>query len=142
VEIRTPALERLYREWERKRDGRKFPARADFDPVDLKYVLGNLSLVDVRYDPLRFRYRIHATNVAERTGTELTGQEVGGIAHTEHRNLATRHFAQVVAEREPVVHYRAHALVDHRIWSYEALVLPLSSDGETIDILMSALMWQ
>jgi hypothetical protein len=142
VEIRTPALERLYREWEGKRAGREFPARADFDPLDLKYVLGNLSLIDVHYDPLRFRYRLHGTNVAERTGNELTGKDVSALSLAEHRNLATRHFAQVVEQRQPVVHYRNHALVDHRVWSYEALVLPLSSDGNTIDMLMSTLMWQ
>ena len=142
MEIKTPALQRLYRAWEEKRAGRDFPARRDFDPLDLKYVLGNLSLIDVRYDPLRFRYRIHGTNIAERTGKELTGREVAAIELSEHRNLATQHFIQVIERRVPIVHYRRHALVDNRVWSYEALVMPLSSDGKTIDMLMSTLMWQ
>jgi hypothetical protein len=141
LDIQTPSLKRLYQDWDRKRGQREFPARADFDPLDLKYILGNLSLVDVLQDPLRFRYRIHATNVAERIGDELTGKEVLALPHADHRNLALEHFMQVIEQRVPSVHLRHHEQVDQRVWNYEVLVLPLSSDGKTIDMLMSALTW-
>jgi hypothetical protein len=141
LNIKTPSLQRLYDDWEQKRGQREFPARADFDPLDLKYILGNLSLVDVLRDPLRFRYRIHATNVAERIGDELTGKEVAALTHADHRNRALEHFIQVVQARKPSVHFRHHETIDQRIWNYEVLVLPLSSDGATIDMLLSALMW-
>jgi len=35
---------------------RRFPARADIDPLDFGYVLGHVMLLDVLRDPLRFRY--------------------------------------------------------------------------------------
>jgi hypothetical protein len=42
-----PRLKGLLRYWEVKRAGRRFPARADIDPLELKSVLGNIVMVDV-----------------------------------------------------------------------------------------------
>src|SRR5579885_2176177 len=49
-------LVRLYRYWDAKRQGRPYPARRDIDPLDFPYVLGQMMLIDVAYDPLRFRF--------------------------------------------------------------------------------------
>src|SRR4051794_23492799 len=43
IEIESATLRRLYADWDARRRGRKLPARADFDPLELKYILGNLS---------------------------------------------------------------------------------------------------
>jgi hypothetical protein len=45
--IINPRLQQLYASWLAKRGGRRFPARADFDPIELRFILGNLILVDV-----------------------------------------------------------------------------------------------
>ena len=76
LEIRTAILQRLYRDWDSRRGGREFPARADFDVLDFKYVIGQLALIDVTYDPLRFRFRLHGTGISQRVGYEMTGKEL------------------------------------------------------------------
>ncbi|SRR5579875_62375 len=140
--IRDPQLRRLHGDWERWRNGRLFPSRADFTPHDVRYLIGNLSLLDVVYNPLRFRYRLHATRLAQRIGLELTGQWVDAIPNAAHAAGAQTHFAEVIEQRAPVVYRRIQEFItDNLPHNCEILALPLANDGATIDMLMSAFVW-
>jgi hypothetical protein len=145
AEIVSPRLQRLLHDWEERRRGREFPARADFTPFDLQYILGNLSLLDVTYDPLRFRYRLHASNLAQRMDKEMTNKSIDDIPVPDHAIRVRQHFTEVVERRIPVVYKRGGGDSDFRDdflpADCEVLVLPLSSDGTTINMLMSALVW-
>lgn len=141
LSIKSPMLQRLYQEWESRRGGRRMPARADFDPVDLKYALGYLSLIDVRRNPLRFRFRIHASNIAGRVGFDLTGKDVDAIADVHYRKLVRAHYISVVEQRRPVVEFRDRVMTDNVCLHCEVLALPLADDGETVDRIMTCMMW-
>lgn len=134
-------LERLHRDWDSRRRGRRMPARVDFDPIDIKYILGSLSLVDVLRDPLRFRFRVHATNVAVRVGFDLTGKDIDAIADPHYRRLVRDHYLAVVERRRPVVEFRDRVMTDKTCLHCEVLALPLGDDGETADRIMSAFVW-
>jgi hypothetical protein len=141
LDIQTPSLQRLYRDWETRRHGRAFPARADFDVLDLGYIIGSLSLLDVLYDPLRFRFRVHASRVTERVGYEMTGKDLDALPAREMRDMVHEHYAAMIQQRAPLVQMRDRQMVDDRILSCEVLALPLASDGETIDMMMSGVVW-
>jgi hypothetical protein len=135
-------LKHLLADWDLRRGGREFPARADFTPHDLRYLIGNLSLLDVHHDPLRFRYRLHASNLANRIGIELTGKWVDDIPNPIHANAAAAHFTEVIKRRTPIVYRRKHEFVtDGLPHDCEILALPLARDGRTIDMLISAFVW-
>jgi hypothetical protein len=136
LEIRTAILQRLYRDWDSRRGGREFPSRADFDVLDFKYVIGQLALIDVSYDPLRFRFRLHGTGISQRVGYEMTGKEVDDLPSPLVRASVRRHYSEVVGRRTPIVEARERQIRDDSIVDSEALALPLSSDGKTIDMLM------
>lgn len=139
--IHAPALQRLHQDWEDRRRGRTFPARTDFAPDDLRYVLGDLALIDVLRAPLQFRYRLHPTNMATRLGADLTGKLIDEIADRRHFLLARAHCEEVVTSRRPVVKDRHGVKTDHRVWNCEVLALPLSTDGAEIDMLMACAIW-
>ena len=141
LDIKSPSLQRLYQDWKERQRGRAFPARADFDVLDLGYIIGNLSLLDVRYDPLRFRFRLHASGVTERVGYEMTGKFVDELPTREMREMVRRHYEAVVERRAPIVEVRARQIVDDRMLPCEVLALPLAADGSTIDMLMSGVVW-
>ena len=141
IAVKAPLLQRLHGDWEIRRRGRRMPARADFDPVDIKYVLGYLSLVDVRRDPLHFHFRIHASNVAVRVGFDLTGKSVDAIADVHYRKLVFDHYTAVVERRQPVRAFRDRVMTDNVCLHCEVLALPLGNDGETVDRIMSAFVW-
>jgi hypothetical protein len=142
LELRAPRLKRLYEAWQERRQGREFPRRADFSPLDLTYILGNLSLLDVAYEPLRFRFRLHASHLSERFGFEMTNKSVDEMPIVSHGRMARTHYTEVVERRMPVAHARDNLFIDcNTKRECEGLVLPLARDGKTIDMLMSALIW-
>ncbi len=139
--IKSAPLRQLYRDWDARRAGRRVPARADFDPVEMKYILGQLSLIDVARDPLRFVFRLHASGNVRHLGVDLTGKELAFMPKPNLRDRIRTHYELAVASREPVVQRRGGSFADGREVDYEVLVLPLASDGETIDMLMSGVIW-
>lgn len=141
LEIASPRLRRLYEYWCERRRGRRFPARADVDPLDLSFLLGNLILADVvEGDPPAFYIRLHGTNLAERSGYELTGKMLTDLPVGEYRALAVESFTQVAKTGEPV-HGHRNRVLDGRLRQYEALILPLSKDGERVDMLMIGMIY-
>jgi hypothetical protein len=137
VALRSPILRRLYADWRARRHGR-FPRRADFDPADFGYILGGLSLLDVHRDPLRFRCRVHGTSLAWILGTEFSGKFLDEAPQTEYLRLVAAHLAQVVDSENPSAAWNTAGTDDYLEWESEALVLPLSRDGETLDMLITA----
>lgn len=139
--IKAASLRCLYRDWDARRAGRPFPARADFDPLELRYILGNLSLVDVLRDPLRFVFRLHASQNAARLGADLTGKELAAMPAWTDPACVRAQYEHVVASRAPHVRWSVGTHADGSKWEYEVLVLPLSTGGDTVDMLMAGMSW-
>src|SRR5258708_6230838 len=140
-DLEAPSLQQLQRDWNRWRGTQEFPARRQFEAFDLKYILGNLSLVDVLHDPRRYRYRIYGSNFSARVGFDMTGKFLDDLPDHEHRTMARLHFDQAVDERRPVVKQHEHWFSDRRLWNCEILVLPLADDGTTINMMMVGVEW-
>jgi len=144
IEIMSPQLRRLFADWDTRRRGREFPARADFDPVELKYLLGEMTLLDVIASGPRsdFRYRVYGSSLVRRFGWELTGKSVDEIPVKQHAAFARAHCEDVLARRAPVVRYYSHHFIGQNVpHDCEILVLPLSHDGAAIDKMLGAFAW-
>ncbi|HZK89130.1 MAG TPA: PAS domain-containing protein [Stellaceae bacterium] len=138
-DIAHPKLRRLYEYWDGKRAGRKMPARRDLDPLDLTFVIGNIILVDVVDEtPVRFRIRLHGTNLSEYVGYELSGKMLDELPVNEFRMLARQSFIRVTTTGE-VTHGKRDRIIDGRLARYETVIMPLSDDGERVDRLMVGL---
>lgn len=133
---RVAALKSL---WEHKRGDRWLPARRDFDMPAVQRWVRNLEFIDVERGPdggRRFRYRLVGTGINQIDGMEATGRYADEIfgdlytSFTEHYHVAI----DTAAPAESVLQQR----VNRRgtVYLYCKLVLPLSSDGETVDMLM------
>ena len=139
--IDNPRLRRLYEYWCDRRGDRRFPARADIDPLDLAFILGNLILIDVvEGDPPGFFIRLHGTNLAQRAGYELTGRMLNELPISEFRQLAMETFAYVAQNGEPFRGSRDRILGEQPR-QYETLILPLSNDGERVNMLLAGLIY-
>jgi len=138
-DIAHPKLRRLYEYWDGKRGEQKMPSRADLDPLEMIFIIGNIILVDVLDgSPLRFRIRLHGTNLSQRVGFELTGKMLDEMPETEFRELAQESFTRVVSNAEPS-YGRRDRLIDGRPARYETVIMPLSSDGTSVDRLLVGL---
>jgi hypothetical protein len=129
------ALKRLYDYWTERCSGKRLPARRDVDPLDFGYALGRVSLIDVVGEPRRFWYRLVSTQLTERLGYEMTGKPLEDIPDVEMRRYAERVYGAAVEKRVPL-YFRDAPVLDGNRWESEALILPLSADGEAVDMLM------
>lgn len=140
LEIADGSLARFYEYWLARKAARRFPARRDIDPLDFPYLLGRLMLVDVLHEPLRFRVRLHGSELASRAGYDLTGKFVDELPIHGYRNYVLAQCKSVVEAGEPRV-VRNNRVLDERPWCYEALWLPFSDDGEAVTMLACALIY-
>lgn len=139
--VRHTDLRRLLADWENWRGARRMPSRTDFQPEDLRYLLGNLFLLDVvpQADALpRLRYRLFGSNVAQYRGYDLTGRFLDQHPDASFAAAASQAYAPVLAACRPLWADVNGLSATGEVFRFEALVLPLSSDGETVDMVLAA----
>ncbi|MCW0232591.1 MAG: PAS domain-containing protein [Ferrovibrio sp.] len=128
-------LLRLYDYWDGKRGTRAFPARRDIDPIELGGLLPHVFLIDVLLSAPYFRYRLAGTGVDKIHGQSLTGKTPSDIRTPEIAAGVEAQYSQVVADRRPRCDHVMLLAADQSFWHYERLILPLSDDGATINML-------
>lgn len=135
--IASPKLKRLYDYWTAKRGGRAMPARADIDPLDFAWILGNVSLIEVGADG-DFRWRLDGSNLATFFGCDMTGRPVSQYPFPNHVESLRASMREAAEARAPIRTLRRFSTDAHR-WDYESLFLPLSADGKHVDMLLQGI---
>jgi hypothetical protein len=69
--------------------------------VEFPWALGNVCLLDVESDPLRFRYRLAGTRLMRLYEMDLTGRSVDEIRLPQLRDLVRAHLQEVVETGKP-----------------------------------------
>lgn len=117
----------LFLLWSDRRGDRPMPARRDMPPAAMVGHLPRIALVDVLdIEPL-FRVRLWGTELADRSGIDLTGQPVEFPGVRERAEWLVEH-------RKPYfVHDRPIVWSDRDYRYYDTLALPLSDDGVAVD---------
>ena len=134
-QIRRPMLRQLYEYWDQRRGTREFPGRPDIDPIDMRFALGHISLVDVLYEPMRFRYRLHGSIIAARLGIDMTGKFVDEIPEPDRRGFVAENFRVVVVTRQPLLR-SGERVMDEQAWSFDSMILPLGLADGVINMLL------
>jgi hypothetical protein len=140
LRIREPRLKQLYDYWCRLKRGRRFPERTEIDPLDFKFALGHVMLVDVLRDPLRFRVRLHGTELAQQANYELTNKMLDELPISDFRDYVLERCRNLVETARPMRVGHKRDLGNKRL-SYEAVWLPFSSDQKQVDMLMCAVIY-
>jgi len=133
--IPSELLQRMLTYWQSKCGGHAMPARADIDPLEFAWGLGNVSLLDVEKDPLRFRYRLAGSKLARIMEVDLTGRGIDDIKQPEFRDLMRKHLQEIVETAKPSL-YCISITNGGGPQTYLRLALPLrSGDGGVAMIL-------
>ena len=85
-----PQLVRLYDYWDQKRAGRRWPTRGDVDPLEMRFALGNIDLVEITYDPMAFFFRISGSNIDRDEGFNMQGKTLDDYPLPQHREAVRR----------------------------------------------------
>jgi hypothetical protein len=135
-----PETAAFYRYWDEKRRGRLMPARRDIDPLEMKDWLPGIALVEICRDPderpSRLIYRLIGTRVTRLRGREDTGKSVHEAFFGESLDAALENYRLVIAERKPVYDWDRTPSEDGLAREHETLLLPLSSDDQTVDMVL------
>lgn len=113
------------------------PARRDVDPVRMPRHLPNLMLIDVLHEPRRFRYRLVGSRVVSASAEDRTGQFFDEVTFFKNNPAVIDQYDAVVDSAVP--HVSLEPFFNHsNNMAYQAkrLLLPLASDGKTVDMLM------
>ncbi len=126
--------------WHDARGDRPMPRHADMDPLKLgPALLPYVLLIDVEHEPeLRYRWRLIGTHITTVLDRDMTGCYWDDIY--EGDGLATlRLRADWVLQHRAPLRATGHAVSRGRDFeTLEALHLPLSDDGETINMIFAA----
>lgn len=136
--IRSDVLRHLVAHWDGMRGDRRMPARADFDPLRVRYALGYISLIDVHRDPLRFYFRLDGTKQVDLFGIDCTRRYLDEAMPADHAAMAAASYREVVESGAPRYH-RRKIKFHERLIDYEVVILPLARDGERVDMLMTGI---
>ncbi len=136
LEPKHEPLRRLLAYWHAKKGDRPAPTRADIDPTEIKPLLPHVGLVDVERAPLRFRFRLTGTEIVKGYGEELTGRYLDEVDLNLHQHEIIGDYVRAAESGEPSCAFLDYNRKDGRHLRYERMVLPLSSDGKTIDMLI------
>jgi len=121
--------------WHTKRSSKFMPARSDINPLDLSRYLAKIMLIDVLPEYPHFRYRVFGTRIAEWVKFDATGKTVESINPKRYRKMLFATYMECVGARQPVVH-RIKWNNDDFHHRYKRVILPLSSDGKHVDMLL------
>ncbi len=112
------------------------PSRQDFDPVDMVPYLPHITLVDADPDMLKLRYRLMGTAEVELRGFDPTGELVKDKFLSNNWEDVVCNYAHVIEQKSFAYDYNDMPTKFGGIVADESIFLPLSSDGDTVDIVM------
>ena len=131
-----PRIADFYRYWEGKRGKRLMPSRADMVPAEMKIFLPGIVLVAVSHDPLRLTYRLVGTREVDYRGYDPTGKDVAQHFAGSSQNEVLRNYELVVDSKSFVYDEDCLLSADHSFQEAGTLLLPLSDDGDTINMVI------
>src|SRR5579859_7436614 len=137
--LRCVILQAVHSYWLEKRGDRFAPSRSDIKPEEIVRLLPYVLLMDVVGAPLRFRYRLVGTAFATEYGQEITGKFVDEIDLADKASSVIADCAEVVRSRAPSFNNWEYTKADGRHVEVERVLLPLSNDGETVNMLFGAI---
>jgi hypothetical protein len=131
------ALKSLHTYWAAKKDARFAPPRSAIRLEELQPLLPMIALAEVAGASQRFHFKLFGTGLVEAYGEDVTGRFsdeidldwIGDRIHEEARNV-------VDERRISVARIRFVKTSDGRYLQYERVLLPLSDDGETVNMLL------
>jgi hypothetical protein len=135
--ISHPLIRQFADYWQRKRGGRRAPARCDIDPTELGSFLPHLFMLDVIRPDMRFRVRLVGTDMERDSNMYNTTGRFADEVVPPHVYPELRDEIEDVA-RHFVLRYK----VSDMAWQgrpyarYHRLMMPLSNDQQVVNMVL------
>jgi hypothetical protein len=138
-----PRLIEIHAHWHARCRGRPMPSRADIDPTQIPpRLLPFIFLVEVLNEPRDFRFRLAGTHFRDFTGAEATGQLIADVFPPEFCAEVRYHWNSSVDRKAPKIGAGKLWVPGKSHIGWEGIVLPLSPDGEHVNMLLGAVIFK
>jgi hypothetical protein len=127
-DLHDPRLQRLFAYWRSRCGAAPMPARAAIDPLDFRYILGYVTLVEVEPAPRRYRFRLDGSVLAMLSGMDYTGKYLDQLSMPDYIDFVAASYDRVVDHLRPYA-YRKQGAFQTKTFNEETLILPLGSEG-------------
>lgn len=122
--------------WETKCRHGRLPSRADIDPREIPQLLPHVILLDVQPEPLDFRFRLIGGGVVAHLSQDWTGAWMSQVPEMRPPNRILGQCRGVVSTASPARSRSNYRGPHSNIAAEEDVILPLASDGRTVDMLL------
>ncbi len=112
------------------------PGREDISPAEMVAFLPNILLLDVQKEPLDFRFRLVGTHIVPLLARDYTGEWMSSIDILKAPGTVWGNCRKAVESAQPVYAFTPYVGPKKDILDVEDLILPLASDGQSVDMLM------
>lgn len=131
----------FYHYWNSKRRGRRMPSRADIDFLEMKPWFAGTALIGVTRNPTapngyELRYHLVGTQPTLLRGQDVTGMRVDIGYFGADLAAALENYRLVIEQKTLVFDWDRTPSGDGTLREGETLLLPLSSDGENVDMVL------
>lgn len=128
-------LQRAFRYWTEKAEGRPFPLRKDLNPSEIKGLLPNLSIFERVGEPPRFRCRLAGTNIVAAVGRNVAGCFLDEVMCEEDAKFMAGQFERVVTMGLPRYAASTFRAADNDL-ATERLLLPFATENGAVQVVV------
>jgi hypothetical protein len=114
------------------------PSRAAIDPLDFRYILGYVTLVEVELAPRRYRFRLDGSILAMLSGMDYTGRYLDELGMPDYIDFVAASYDRAVDQLRPYA-YRKQGAFDTKSFDEETLILPLGSHQTVRHLLVAVI---
>ncbi len=133
---------RAYNYWVSLLDGRDFPSIEDLEPADVTDFAANSVLLDFtcsREDPA---VPYIGGAIREECGLDEDTRTIADVPSRSLMSRLTDHYMQIIANRAPIGFEAEFANQRGQTICYRGILMPFSSDGDTIDFIYGVINWK
>ncbi|MFC7050200.1 PAS domain-containing protein [Emcibacter nanhaiensis] len=128
----------LFQYWNKIRGTRSMPRRKDFEPTEVPNVLKHILMVNVEQATGRYLIRLLGSETVQALGADPTGQYVDSIPVISR---VVERCNWIVENKIPYYYQGNVEWSEKNFLEYRSITFPFSDDGETVDIIMAAMVY-
>ncbi|MGE5064313.1 MAG: hypothetical protein ACM3IG_09625 [Myxococcales bacterium] len=133
---------RAYNHWVSLLDGRDFPSIEDLDPANVEDFAANSVLLDFTCGRDNPAIPYIGAGIREECGLSDDTRTISDVPSRSLLSRLTDHYLQIIANRSPVGFEAEFANQREETICYRGILMPFSSDGDTIDFIYGVINWK
>jgi len=133
---------RAYNYWVALLDGRDFPSIEDLEPADVTDFAANSVLLDFTCGRDNPAIPYIGGAIREECGLSDDTRTISDVPSRSLLSRLTDHYLQIIANRSPIGFEAEYANQREETICYRGILMPFSSDGETIDFIYGVINWK